>query len=234
MWRNSLVACALLAASAHASALCMAKQPASLDSAYDYYVALANALQLTKEARDEATAALHKGLSDQQQPATLLTALKTSQRDYGCAQRYIEGYMKSKNDGIQVSAAGVMTGLRALQTVEHDVEKNITDMLDGKGGATSEGERAQQTADQNVKFNDAWQTLMLSVVASSHAAPHFSNDRFDGLMLSASQRADVIRRFKSLGPDVEHEDNNPPLETAVAMLLKFLQDKRLKSYGSSS
>jgi hypothetical protein len=210
----------------------MATEPVSLESAYDYYVALANALQLTKEARDEATGALHKGVSDQQPAATLLTTLKTSQLDYACAQRYIEGYTKSKNDGIQVSAAGVMTGLQALQAIEHAVEKDITDMLDGKGTNAPEGTRARRIADENVQFNDAWQTLMMGVVASSHAAPHFSNDRFDGLTLSATQRADVIRRFEALGPDVEHEDNNPPLETAVAMLLKFLQDKRLKSYGA--
>lgn len=234
MWRNTLVATAILAASAHASALCMATEPVSPESAYDYYVALANALQLTKEARDEATAALHKGVSDQQPPAALLTALKSSQSDYACAQHFIQGYTKSKNDGIQVSAAGVLTGLMALQDIEHGVEQNITDILDGRGTDVPEGARAQRTADQNVKFNDAWQTLMLGVVASSHAAPHFSNDRFDGLTLSATQRADVIRRLKALGPDVEHEDNNPPLETAVAMLLKFLQDKRLKSFGSGS
>src|SRR5260370_4618530 len=106
MLAKALVVAVLSAISVHASALCMATPPESTDRPYDYYVALTEALQLAKQARDETAAALSRGTSDRQPAATLLTMLKTSQADYACAQQYIEGYTKSKNYGIEVSAKG--------------------------------------------------------------------------------------------------------------------------------
>ncbi|WP_429525295.1 hypothetical protein [Paraburkholderia youngii] len=83
-----------------------------------------------------------------------------------------------------------------------------------------------------MQFNDAWLSLMVGVTAASQSAPHFTNDRLDGMNLSASQRQDVIRRFKALGPGIERENSDsPPLETSVAILLQYLQDRRLKSFG---
>ncbi|WP_429525294.1 hypothetical protein [Paraburkholderia youngii] len=112
-----------------------------MESAYDYYVALAQSLQMTKEARDEAAAALQKCASDQQSAANLLTILKTSQADYACARQYVQGYQKSQDRGIQVSAAGVSVALTSLQSLGHSVEERITDILDGKGANETEGAR---------------------------------------------------------------------------------------------
>ncbi|MBK3779940.1 hypothetical protein G3A43_06705 [Paraburkholderia aspalathi] len=230
MWAKTAMTGVLTALCAHASAMCMATAPVSPESPYDYYVALSKALTTTREARDEAAKALQRGVTAQQSAVALLTQLKTSQLDYACAQQYIEGYMKSKNEGIQVSSAGIWTSLQTLQGLEQSVEQNITDMLNGK--RVPEGEQVQQAADLNVKFNDAWQTLMLGVATTSHSAPHFTDDHLDGMTLSPAQRADVIRRFKPLGPVGPTTENTPTLEVAVGMLLDYLKNKRLKSFGT--
>lgn len=220
MWRNSLVAGALLAATAHASAICMATTPADVNDPYSYYVALTDALQWAKTARDETMAAAAKGKSPQFSPVEFLTTLKLAKADYSCARQYVEGYGKSTNKGIAVSALGVTGAFLSLETQEGKFEQYVTDRLDGTSEA--EGARAQELSNINVQFDNAWQTLMVGVVSSSQAAPHYnSSDRVDGITLSPQQRADIIKRLRAFGPAVEHENNNLPLETSVAMLLEF-------------
>lgn len=230
MWKTITAAFVLAAASMHASAICLNAAPTNTNDAYSYYIALTGALHTVKTARDETILAAAKVTGPQFSPADMLTSLKLARADYICAQQAVDGYGKSTNKGIAVSALGVSAALTSLAQQEGRLEQYVTDGLNGKPEA--EGTRAQTLSDINVEFDNSWQTLMVGVASSSQAVPHYnSSDRVDGVTLSAQQRADVIRRLRAFGPAVEHGADNLPLEASIAILLEFFRNKQLKSFG---
>jgi len=217
------------AATAHASAMCLATTPADVDDVYGYYVALTNALQSVKPARDEAKAA---GLKVQQHfnPTELLTGMKYAEGDFECARMYLDGYDKSSNKGIALSALGVINGVSILQEEQDRMAKMLVASLNGQ--QMKEGEQAKALSDINVQVDNAWQMLMVGIASSSQASPHNdSSGRVDGIVLSPKQRADVIKRLRVIDPAVEHKGDKLPLEASVQILFDYLGDKRLKSFG---
>ncbi|MBB5502769.1 hypothetical protein [Paraburkholderia sp. MM5384-R2] len=190
-----------------------------MDNSYGYYVALTDALEQAKEARDETS--FH---GDSVPAVEFLAATKMSQAGFACARRYIEGYTQSKNKGIRDSAQRLSTALQSLQSAGHLTERGLTAAINGTNVA--QGTQAQQTANAVVLLNDGWQGLYLGVAASSLAAFNYDNNnkRFAGVALSAAQREDIIRRLQAFGPGVEHEDHSPPLETSIAMLLNYFRN----------
>lgn len=217
------------AATAHASAMCLATTPADVDDVYGYYVALTNALQSVKTARDEAKAA---GLKGQQHfnATELLTGMKYAEGDFECARMYLDGYDKSSNKGIVLSAISVENAVAALKGTQGRMAKMLEDSLDGQ--QMKAGEQAKTLSDINVQVDNAWQLLMIGVASSSQASPHNdSSGRVDGIVLSPKQRADVIKRLRAIDPAVEHKGDKLPLEASVQILFDYFGDKRLKSFG---
>ena len=56
----------------------------------------------------------------------------------------------------------------------------------------------------------------------------------DGMTLSPAQRADVIRRLKPLRSTGPKTENTPTLEPVVVVQLNYLENKRLKSFGTGA
>ena len=206
------------------------------ESAFHYYVALADALTRTKGARDRVLAAFREK-AGRFSPTDAMIALKTAQQDYQCAASYLAPYRESKNEAIVTSSRGAGDALLVLRDLTGAIVDDIKALLDSTGTGGGEGTRAERDAERTLAVNGAWQALLVSVVAATHAIVEFNptTKKADRFSLTGKQRKEMIHRLeKSFGPSIRSQRTAAmPLETSVKMLLTYLKDRSWRSYDDT-
>lgn len=208
--------------------ICLATPPSSVDDPYKYYVSMINALKSTKDARDGLQIATVKA-QKKFNSADLLLAMKVAEMNYSCAQRHISGYENSSNSGILLSSSTLFVALTSLHDAQTRSRELFEKALDGKN--ISEGERARTVSDLKIQSENAWENVMIGVIASTKIAIHFNDkSQRDGINLSQKKREDIIKRIRDFDPTIETKKGEGLwIEGSLYRLLELLKDKRLES-----